>query len=146
MVHADSGDSILLHLGMTGRLWVTTAAGRRRAHEHVVFALRRRARAAFADPRRFGMVEVVPTAKLRRHPLLRGLGPSRSATGSTPTPSRRSSFFATRRRRKPVKNFLMDTRTIAGVGNIYACEALPTAPVSIRAAPSAGSPARAGRA
>jgi formamidopyrimidine-DNA glycosylase len=124
LIHADSGDSILLHLGMTGRLWVTTAAGPRRPHEHVVFALDDGRELRFADPRRFGMVEVVPTARLRRHPLLRGLGPEPVGDGLDADALAEVFFFSTRRRRKPVKNFLMDTRTLAGVGNIYACEAL----------------------
>lgn len=124
LVHADSGDSILLHLGMTGRLWVTTAEAPRRPHEHVVFALDDGRELRFADPRRFGMVEVVPTAKLGRHPRLRGLGPEPVGDGLDADALAEVFFFVTRRRRKPVKNFLMDTRTIAGVGNIYACEAL----------------------
>jgi formamidopyrimidine-DNA glycosylase len=78
----------------------------------------------FADPRRFGMVEVVPTMKLGRHPRLRGLGPEPVGDGLDADALAEVFFFVTRRRRKPVKNFLMDTRTIAGVGNIYACEAL----------------------
>jgi formamidopyrimidine-DNA glycosylase len=124
LVHADSGDSILLHLGMTGRLWVTTAAGPRRPHEHVVFTFDDGRELRFADPRRFGMVEVVPTARLSRHPRLRGLGPEPVGDGLDADALAEVFFFATRGRRKPVKNFLMDTRTVAGVGNIYACEAL----------------------
>jgi len=75
-------------------------------------------------PRRFGMVEVVPTAKLRRHPLLRGLGPEPVGDGLDADALAEVFFFAHAPAQEPVKNFLMDTRTIAGVGNIYACEAL----------------------
>jgi formamidopyrimidine-DNA glycosylase len=124
LVHTDAGDSLLLHLGMTGRLWVTTADGPRRPHEHVVFALDDGRELRFADPRRFGMVEIVPTARLASHPRLRGLGPEPVGDGLDADALAEVFFFATRRRRKPVKNFLMDTRTVAGVGNIYACEAL----------------------
>jgi formamidopyrimidine-DNA glycosylase len=124
LLHTDAGLSLLLHLGMTGRVWVTDAGRPARPHEHVVFAFEGGREMRFADPRRFGMVAVVRTDRLERHPSLRGLGPEPIGDGLDPAALAEIFWCETRRRKKPVKNFLMDARTIAGVGNIYACEAL----------------------
>ena len=126
----DAGLTLLLHLGMTGRIWVAEADGPARPHQHVVFALDDGRELRFADSRRFGLLEVVPSSRLDRHPRLAGLGPEPLGEGLTAA----LLFQATRGRRKPVKNFLMDTRAVAGIGNIYACEALHRAGVHPRRA------------
>lgn len=120
LLDTDSGLTLLIHLGMTGQLWVSQPGRPRRLHEHLAIALDDGRELRYADVRRFGLVRVVRTDRLDRHPRLRGLGPEPlddSLSGE-------ALFRATRGRRKPVKNFLMDTRSIAGVGNIYACESL----------------------
>jgi formamidopyrimidine-DNA glycosylase len=135
---AGAGRTLLVHLGMTGALWVCDRARPARPHEHVVLALDDGRDLRFADPRRFGMIEVVPTDRVERHPRLSGLGPEPLAAGLSAAALHR----ATRGRRKPIKNFLMDTHAVAGVGNIYACEALhraavrPTRPVGRLALPA----------
>ena len=130
LVDTDAGLTLLVHLGMSGRLWVSDAARPPRPHEHLVFALDDGRTLRFADTRRFGLVEAVPSGRLAEHPLLRGLGPEPLGDDVTGASLR----AATRGRRKPVKNFLMDTRALAGVGNIYACEALHRAGVHPRRA------------
>jgi formamidopyrimidine-DNA glycosylase len=130
LVGTDAGLTLLIHLGMTGRLWVADAARPPRPHEHLVFGLDDGRTLRFADPRRFGLVEVVPDRRLGTHPSLRDLGPEPLEEGVTGGSLRAT----TRGRRKPIKNFLMDTRSIAGVGNIYACEALHRAGVHPRRA------------
>ena len=128
LLETDAGVTLLLHLGMTGQLWVSDAGRDRRPHEHVVFRLDDGRELRFADTRRFGFIDLVPDARLARHPRLRGLGPEpleEAFTGEW-------LYRVTRRRRKPVKNFLMDTRSIAGIGNIYACEALFRAGINPR--------------
>lgn len=117
--------TLLVHLGMTGQLWVCDRGRPARPHEHVVLALDDGRDLRFADPRRFGMIQVLPSDRVDRHPRLSGLGPEPLDDGLTASGLHR----VTRRRRKPVKNFLMDTRSIAGIGNIYACEALHRAAV-----------------
>ncbi len=120
LIDTDAGLTLLIHLGMSGRLWVADAHRPDAEHQHVVLGLDNGRQLRFADPRRFGMVKALQTARLDRHPRLRGLGPDpldESLTGE-------DLFRATRGRRKPVKSFLLDTRAIAGIGNIYACEAL----------------------
>lgn len=120
LVETSARLTLLVHLGMTGQLWVADPGRPRRPHEHVVIALDDGRELRFADIRRFGLMKVLDSRRVESHPLLRGLGPEPLGEGVTGE----ILFRATRGRRKPVKNFLMDTRAIAGVGNIYACEAL----------------------
>ena len=82
----------------------------------------------FADTRRFGLMRVIRNERLDTDPRLRGLGPEPLDDAL----SGEYLFGVTRGRRKPVKNFLLDTRAIAGIGNIYACEALFRAAVHPR--------------
>jgi len=120
LMDTDSGLTLLIHLGMTGQLWVADALRPRRPHEHVVIALDNLRELRFADARRFGLLRLLKSDVAHRDPRLKGLGPEpldEQLTGET-------LYRTTRGRKKPVKNFLMDTRAIAGVGNIYACEAL----------------------
>jgi len=126
LVDTDAGLTLLIHLGMTGQLWVADRARPRRPHEHIVIALDDGRDLRYADIRRFGLMHVVRSDRLDAHPRLKGLGPEPldgEVTGE-------SLFRATRGLKKPAKNFLMDTRAIAGVGNIYACEALHRAGVN----------------
>ncbi len=120
LLDTDRGLTLLIHLGMTGQLWVADRDRPRRPHEHVVIALDDGRDLRYADIRRFGLMHVVKSDRLELHPRLRGLGPE-PLDGAV---SGETLFRATRGLKKPVKNFLMDTRAIAGVGNIYACEAL----------------------
>ncbi len=128
LLDTDAQLTLLVHLGMTGQLWVSDAQRPRQAHEHVMIALDDRRQLRFADARRFGLVRLLKSDLLHRDPRLKGLGPEpldASLTAEVLTK-------VTRGRKKPVKNFLMDTRSIAGVGNIYACEALYRCKVSPR--------------
>jgi formamidopyrimidine-DNA glycosylase len=120
LVDTDSELTLLIHLGMTGQLWVADAARPRRPHEHVVIALDNGRELRFADARRFGLLRLLKSGLAHRDARLRGLGPEPLNSGLTGAALHR----VTRGRKKPIKNFLMDTRAIAGVGNIYACEAL----------------------
>ena len=128
LLDTDSGLTLLIHLGMTGQLWVADRGKPRRPHEHVVILLDDGRDLRYADIRRFGLMHVVRSDRLDLHPRLKGLGPEPldgKVTGET-------LFRGTRGLKKPVKNFLMDTRAIAGVGNIYACEALYRAGINPR--------------
>ncbi|MEE9231620.1 MAG: bifunctional DNA-formamidopyrimidine glycosylase/DNA-(apurinic or apyrimidinic site) lyase [Acidobacteriota bacterium] len=116
----EPADHLLVHLGMTGQLFIGHPGRPPVPHEHVVFDLDDENTLRFADTRRFGLLEPVLDGDLERHPLLRGLGPEPLGNGLDPAVMREK----TRRLRKPIKNFLLDSRAIAGVGNIYSCEAL----------------------
>ena len=116
----ESGNHLLVHLGMTGQFFIARAGRPRIPHEHVVFGLDDGRTLRYADTRRFGLLEPVEAGGLAAHPLLRGLGPEPLDGDLDP----RAFRAATRALRKPIKNFLLDSRALAGVGNIYACEAL----------------------
>jgi formamidopyrimidine-DNA glycosylase len=105
---------------MTGHLWVADPGRPPAPHQHVVIPLDDGRELRFADTRRFGLLRVVAESLLPRHPLLHGLGPE----PFDPALSAADLLLRSRGRRRPIKSLLLDTRTIAGIGNIYACESL----------------------
>ena len=128
------GETMLVHLGMSGRMLVSgTSVGAfhhphpaPEKHDHLVLDLDGGARVVFNDARRFGSVDLWPTDALATHRLLAGLGPEPLGNGFDGT------YLAGRLagRATPVKAALLDQRTVAGLGNIYVCEALWRAGVS----------------
>jgi formamidopyrimidine-DNA glycosylase len=115
----DSGDRLMLHLGMSGSVRVVPATTPRRSHDHVELQLDSGRSVRFNDPRRFGSLHRL-AAGTSGHPLLDHLGPEPLSSAFTGGYLHRLS----RGRRAPVKAFLMDSRIVVGVGNIYANEAL----------------------
>ncbi len=113
---------MLLHLGMSGRLTIGRAGTNATppAHEHLVLETESGARAGLVDPRRFGMVDLVPTSEEDNHRLLAHLG-MEPLSDAMSGPALADLF---RSRRTPVKSALLDQKLIAGLGNIYVCEAL----------------------
>ena len=123
----EAVEFLLLHLGMSGRLVVGRADGHVRGpHEHVVFATDAGAEIRFSDPRRFGMVDLVPAAGLADDARFAGLGPE-PLSDTFDAPALAAAFAGSR---TAVKLALLDQRRLAGVGNIYACEALFRAGIS----------------
>lgn len=118
---AADPDTVIIHLGMSGSLRVVTDGRAALKHDHVEFAFANGARLRFSDPRRFGSVHLARHPE--RHWLLEPLGPEPLGTDF----SGDYLYPIGRRRNAPVKHFLMDSRVVAGVGNIYACEALHAA-------------------
>jgi formamidopyrimidine-DNA glycosylase len=113
----QSAGTLLVHLGMTGRLRLEPAKAARARHTHVVWTLNRGSELRFVDPRRFGFV--LATADARALPEIRSLGPdAHLALESGELACSLASSTA------PIKSFLLDQRRIAGLGNIYVCEAL----------------------
>lgn len=112
---------VLVHLGMSGRLRLVGADEAEAPHTHVVFSLDRGRHIRYSDPRRFGLVTVAPSGEARRtHPALAVLGPDpilEKVTG-------RAFHQAIARSAQKIKTLLLDQSILAGVGNIYACEAL----------------------
>jgi len=111
------GGNLIVHLGMTGRLMVAGAASARAPHTHVALTFVDGQEMRFVDPRRFGWVEAV--AKDATLEGLRSLGPDPLTELSV-----EGLAEALARSRAPLKSFLLDQRKIAGLGNIYVCEAL----------------------
>ena len=135
----DDGTVLLAHLGMSGRILIDPAdagaagagsadPGRHRNHEHIVFRVGNGTTVRFSDPRRFGLMTLTDEDGFPDHPLIRNLGPEPlSADFTGPALAARLES-----RRTSVKAALLDQRVVAGVGNIYACEALYVARLSPR--------------
>ncbi len=121
LMRLEGGDSVLIHLGMSGRMLIRRrGANEPVLHEHVALATDDGWEVGFVDPRRFGSVDLVRTADEDQHRLLAGLGPEPLG----PDFSARVLRDALAGRRTPMKAALLDQRVVAGLGNIYVCEAL----------------------
>ncbi len=130
----DSGETLLIHLGMSGRMLISgdplgqfvhdhPAAEK---HDHVVLHMDNGARVTFNDPRRFGAMDLLDTATADQHKLLAALGPEPLGNAFNEDVLVR----AFKGKMAPVKSALLDQRIVAGLGNIYVCEALFRAGVS----------------
>jgi formamidopyrimidine-DNA glycosylase len=121
LMRLEGGDSVLLHLGMSGRMVLTQERSNLPApHEHLELETDEGWRVGFVDPRRFGSVDLVPTAAEDRHRLLAELGPEPLESGFSPA----SLGAALTGKRTPIKAALLDQKVVAGLGNIYVSEAL----------------------
>jgi formamidopyrimidine-DNA glycosylase len=128
LVPLSSGDTLLMHLGMSGWFQVTRRAdgGVPDAHDHVVFEMSSGHAVTFNDPRRFGFMDLLSPRALKTHPVLSALGPE----PLSPEFDAASLALACRGKNTPLKVALLDQRVIAGLGNIWAAEALHVARLS----------------
>ncbi|WP_439577560.1 bifunctional DNA-formamidopyrimidine glycosylase/DNA-(apurinic or apyrimidinic site) lyase [Elioraea sp.] len=143
LMRVEGGRTLLWHLGMSGRVTLT-APGEMppaAAHEHVVIETERGWRVGFVDPRRFGSLDLMETAAEASHPRLAALGPEPLDEAFTPA----MLSAALKGRRTSIKAALMDQGTVAGLGNIYVCEALFRAGISPKRSAQTVAGARAGR-
>jgi formamidopyrimidine-DNA glycosylase len=132
MADLASGDVLLMHLGMSGSFRVimdedTKTPGKfhhprsgDRAHDHVVFHMSSGAAIVFNDPRRFGYMKIIARRALEDEPLLSGLGPEPLGNEFDAAMLARSCA----NKKTSLKAALLDQRVVAGLGNIYVCEAL----------------------
>jgi formamidopyrimidine-DNA glycosylase len=128
----DRGETLLIHLGMSGRMLISGAMLGQfhhdhpapQKHDHVVLHMEGGARITFNDARRFGAMDLMPTGGT--HPLLEALGPEPFGNDFN------EPYLAARLsgRRTPIKSALLDQRIVAGLGNIYVCETLFRARIS----------------
>ncbi|QPK65084.1 bifunctional DNA-formamidopyrimidine glycosylase/DNA-(apurinic or apyrimidinic site) lyase [Methylomonas sp. LL1] len=116
---ATEPGTLILHLGMSGNLRITGLGQEIGKHDHVDFVFNDGTVLRFNDPRKFGAVLWTDTP-VEQHPLLAGLGPEplSDAFGADYL------FSHSRNRRAPIKNLIMDSHLVVGVGNIYASESL----------------------
>jgi formamidopyrimidine-DNA glycosylase len=132
MADLDSGDVLLMHLGMSGSFRVKHDGREKvqgefhhprsedRAHDHVVFYMASGDVVSFNDPRRFGSMKIVARGDLETEPLLRALGPEPLGNAFDATMLAAACAGKT----TSLKAALLDQRVVAGLGNIYVCEAL----------------------
>jgi formamidopyrimidine-DNA glycosylase len=129
LAYLDDGMVWITHLGMSGRMFIidgpAPAPGK---HDHVIIRTDAGATVVFQDHRRFGMMDLVAGEALDQHPMLSGLGPE--PLGNAFNDEILSAALAGRK--TPIKAALLDQKTVAGLGNIYVCEALFDAGISPR--------------
>lgn len=136
LVSLSSDETLLIHLGMSGSFRVVrdgpARAGRRSGvgdpHDHVVFHMSSGRAVVFNDPRRFGLMDLVPAGRLTEYPVLSALGPEPLSDDFDAAALAR----ACRGKKTSLKAALLDQRVVAGLGNIYASEALHVAGLSPR--------------
>jgi formamidopyrimidine-DNA glycosylase len=140
MADLASGDVLLMHLGMSGSFRVLKGddaeapgqfhhpRGEDRAHDHVVFHMSSGAAVVFNDPRRFGYMKIIARHALEQEPLLKGLGPEPLGNEFDAKMLAR----ACAGKKTSLKAALLDQRVVAGLGNIYVCEALYRSKLSPR--------------
>jgi formamidopyrimidine-DNA glycosylase len=124
LIHTDRARTMVFHLGMSGRWRIEPEAAEK--HDHLVIETEAGHVLALNDARRFGSVDLVDTAALDDWPAFAALGPE--PLGDALTPRHLRDAFAGRV--APVKMLLLDQRVVAGLGNIYVCEALHRARIS----------------
>jgi formamidopyrimidine-DNA glycosylase len=128
LIELDTDGLLLLHLGMSGRVTASTETLPDARHDHVVLALDDGTVIRFNDPRRFGLLDYLNRGDEAAHPLLAGLGPE-------PLEAEFNAAYlaaALAGKMTPIKSALLDQRIVAGLGNIYVCEALFRAGISPR--------------
>jgi formamidopyrimidine-DNA glycosylase len=129
LIHLDQGEVLLCHLGMSGRMTLVDRPEQPLArHDHIVLTTEDGWDLRFNDARRFGAMDLIDAARLDQHWLLKDLGPEPLGN------SFNGPFLAEKLagKRTPIKAALLDQKVVAGLGNIYVCEALFDAGLSPR--------------
>ena len=132
LIRLDDGQTLIAHLGMSGRMTLHDAESAAEhpfhRHDHVVLETDEGWQVRFNDARRFGLMLLVPSESVPKHKLFKGLGPEPldDAFNGAALAERLKG------RRTPIKAALLDQKTLVGIGNIYACEALFLSGISPR--------------
>jgi formamidopyrimidine-DNA glycosylase len=126
LIHTDRADVLVFHLGMSGRWRIDPPS--RDKHDHLFLTTEEGRILALNDPRRFGSVDLIPEAELEGWPPLAGLGPEPTALDARDLQERLKGRSAA------IKLLLLDQGIVAGLGNIYVCEALHRAGINPRRA------------
>jgi formamidopyrimidine-DNA glycosylase len=126
LIHTDRDDILIFHLGMSGR-WIVND-GEARKHDHFILETESGELAVLNDPRRFGSLDIVPSSKLNDYKAFRQMGPEPLSDDFTPN----ALAEAIKGRSAPIKAMLLNQNIVAGLGNIYVCEALFMAGISPR--------------
>lgn len=127
LIELDDGVTLIAHLGMSGcfRIYQNTPPPLEK-HDHVILSTDHGAEVRFNDPRRFGFMDLAEAGQLKSHPMLKDIGPEPLGDDF----SAASLAGSLKGRRTPIKSALLDQSVVAGLGNIYVCEALFLAGIS----------------
>ncbi|MGB0504846.1 MAG: bifunctional DNA-formamidopyrimidine glycosylase/DNA-(apurinic or apyrimidinic site) lyase [Pikeienuella sp.] len=134
LVALNGDETLIIHLGMSGRMLIsgdtigdfTHEAGGDGKHDHIVFEIEGGARVVFNDARRFGAMDLWPTSDIANHKFLSRLGPEPLSNEFNEV----SLASSLKGKKAPIKSALLDQRIVAGLGNIYVCEALHRSGIS----------------
>lgn len=131
MVNLEGGDTLVIHLGMSGRINIASKghydpAAAYGAHDHVAFYTNDGTQILYHDPRRFGLMTIIGPDEMASHRLFRDIGPEPLGNGF----NGETLSAALKGRKTPIKAALLDQTVVAGLGNIYVCEALYRAGIS----------------
>ena len=127
--HTQDEMVMILHLGMSGRVLITKDSPKvKDAHDHLTFKTEDGFFIRYNDPRRFGFVDIVPLKNLAEYPSLAALGPEPLSNAFNTSALRQK----INKKQSPIKSVLLDQTIIAGLGNIYVCEALHRSGISPR--------------
>ncbi|WP_417804946.1 bifunctional DNA-formamidopyrimidine glycosylase/DNA-(apurinic or apyrimidinic site) lyase [Thalassospira lucentensis] len=122
--YLDDGQVLLIHLGMSGRMTIhddrTIDVPAPQKHDHVDFVMQGGALVRFTDPRRFGVITLIGADEVATHKMLAGIGPE--PLGNAFNAAVLAAGIV--KRASPIKTVLLDQKLVAGLGNIYVCEAL----------------------
>ena len=128
LIDLNTGETLLIHLGMSGKILVSDSKignyfyeySKGSDHDHVIFELNDGTKVTYNDPRRFGAMDLAKTDDLNNHKFLEKLGPEPLGNNFN------SDYLKTElsKRESPIKNVLLNQSVVAGLGNIYVCEAL----------------------
>lgn len=124
LIETDRGDVMIFHLGMSGRWRIDPEEIEK--HDHLLLETDSGRRLTLNDPRRFGSLDIVPVDELAKYRPFISMGPEPLGEDFTGAYLK----AATKDRKAPIKQLLLDQRTVAGLGNIYVCEALHMAGIS----------------
>lgn len=120
LIDGSHGQTLLIHLGMSGRLFFCDPELSFDKHDHVCFDFSEKKHLRFRDPRRFGLITCCDSQHLNEHPLLRHLGPEPLENSF----NHKWLYQMCQTSQAPIKNVVMNAKNVVGVGNIYACESL----------------------
>ena len=134
LIDLSEGETLIMHLGMSGRIMISQKVGgtfhhnttHSQKHDHFVLHLKDNHQLTFNDPRRFGVIDLLRTENLELSGMLSQIGPEPLSNSFN-----EAYFVSTMRLKKTnIKSALLDQRVVAGLGNIYVCEALFRAGIS----------------
>lgn len=130
LIHLSNAKSVILHLGMSGRVKIFNDLNEyeQEKHDHVELQFKKGQMVVYNDPRRFGFLDIVPTENIETCRHFKKMGPEPLGNYF----SGESLYQSLRNKKAPIKSALLDQRVVAGVGNIYACEALYMARINPR--------------
>ena len=120
LIELDDENTLIAHLGMSGRFTVNKKDYKLKKHDHAVITLDNENLLVFNDARRFGLITLAPKKTIEKHTLIKNLGlePLENSFNGE------ALFKLFKGKKAPVKNVIMDQRLVVGVGNIYAAESL----------------------